>query len=70
MKLRGDRILSGTLHVSRLHSLLIAPADSPQAYDAHMNLVMSQVEESIHLVDVSEDGQSLPPRVGRLVFVT
>jgi hypothetical protein len=28
-----------------------------------MNLVMSQVEESIHIVDVTEDGQALPTRV-------
>ena len=28
-----------------------------------MNLVMSQVEESIHIVDVTDDGQALPPRV-------
>ena len=34
-----------------------------QAYDAHMNLVLSQVEESIHHVDVTDDGQALPPRV-------
>lgn len=34
-----------------------------QAYDAHMNLVLGQVEEAIHVVDVSEDGQPSPPRV-------
>ncbi|KAK1923011.1 Sm-like protein [Papiliotrema laurentii] len=49
VKLRGDRTLSGVLH----------------AYDAHMNLVLSQVEESIHHVDVTDDGQALPPRVER-----
>ncbi|BEI79617.1 hypothetical protein CcaverHIS002_0101460 [Cutaneotrichosporon cavernicola] len=35
IKLRGDRTLTGTLH----------------AYDAHMNLVLSGVEESIHTVE-------------------
>ncbi|GFZ48186.1 hypothetical protein JCM24511_05934 [Saitozyma sp. JCM 24511] len=49
VKLRGDRTLTGVLH----------------AYDAHMNLVVSQVEESIHSVDVTDDGQPLPPRVDR-----
>lgn len=36
-----------------------------QAYDAHMNVVISQAEESIHIVDVTEEGQPLPPRVER-----
>ena len=30
-----------------------------------MNLVLSQVEESIYQVDVTEDGQPLPPRVDK-----
>jgi small nuclear ribonucleoprotein (snRNP)-like protein len=34
-----------------------------QAYDAHMNLVLGGAEETIHTVDVSEDGQPQPPRV-------
>ena len=34
-----------------------------QAYDAHMNLVLGQVEENIHHVDVTEDGQPMQPRV-------
>ncbi|WWC65344.1 uncharacterized protein I303_107962 [Kwoniella dejecticola CBS 10117] len=49
IKLRGDRTVTGVLH----------------AYDAHMNVVLSQVEETIHLVDVTEDGNPLPPRVER-----
>ena len=36
-----------------------------QAYDAHMNLVLGQVEESIHHVDVTDDGQPLQPRIER-----
>ncbi|ORX41093.1 hypothetical protein BD324DRAFT_647989 [Kockovaella imperatae] len=49
IKLRGDRTVSGVLH----------------AYDAHMNLVLSQVEEAVHIVDVTEDGQAMPLRVDR-----
>lgn len=28
----------------------------PQAYDAHMNLILSEVEETISIVDVNEEG--------------
>jgi len=34
-----------------------------QAYDAHMNLVLGGAEETIHTVEVSDDGQPQPPRV-------
>lgn len=27
-----------------------------QAYDAHMNLILSEVEETISIVDVNEEG--------------
>jgi U6 snRNA-associated Sm-like protein LSm3 len=40
VKLRGDRELRGTLH----------------AYDGHMNLIMSEVEETIYVVEDEEDG--------------
>ncbi|WVO20357.1 uncharacterized protein IAS62_001651 [Cryptococcus decagattii] len=49
IKLRGDRMVTGILH----------------AYDAHMNVVVSQAEESIHIIDVTEEGQPLPPRIER-----
>ncbi|CAE6363654.1 unnamed protein product [Rhizoctonia solani] len=39
VKLRGDRELTGVLH----------------AYDGHMNLIMSDVEESIMIVENSEN---------------
>jgi len=39
VKLRGDRELNGVLH----------------AYDGHMNLIMSDVKETIMLVDVDEN---------------
>jgi len=40
VKLRGDRELTGVLH----------------AYDGHMNLIMSDVEESIMVVELPEAG--------------
>ncbi|UZJ51922.1 hypothetical protein CBS101457_001242 [Exobasidium rhododendri] len=39
VKLRGDRELRGTLH----------------AYDGHMNLIMSEVEETIYVVEEEDD---------------
>ncbi|KZV97303.1 like-Sm ribonucleo protein [Exidia glandulosa HHB12029] len=44
VKLRGDRELTGVLH----------------AYDGHMNLIMSDVEETMMIVDVPADGVMLP----------
>ncbi|KAH8118765.1 hypothetical protein DFH11DRAFT_1569197 [Phellopilus nigrolimitatus] len=83
VKLRGDRELSGVLHV-RLPSLLspvpqetkkkvltcarfVVPAfffgrDATQAYDGHMNLILSDVEETIMLVD----GDEAAPAPGRI----
>ncbi|ORY68536.1 uncharacterized protein BCR38DRAFT_482023 [Pseudomassariella vexata] len=41
VKLRGDRELKGRLH----------------AYDSHMNLVLSDVEETIYVVDDEENDE-------------
>ncbi|GHJ88063.1 hypothetical protein NliqN6_4465 [Naganishia liquefaciens] len=49
VKLRGDRTLQGVLH----------------AYDAHMNLVLSEVEETVSIVDVSEDGEARGVRTAK-----
>ncbi|TNY23412.1 hypothetical protein DMC30DRAFT_414278 [Rhodotorula diobovata] len=50
VKLRGDRELRGVLH----------------AYDGHMNMVLSDVEETIYLVDSDEQtGQDVVRTVKR-----
>ncbi|KAF8303383.1 like-Sm ribonucleoprotein [Clavulina sp. PMI_390] len=47
VKLRGDRELTGVLH----------------AYDGHMNLIMSDVEETIMIVDNLEEQAAAAPTV-------
>ncbi|KAG8827085.1 U4/U6-U5 snRNP complex subunit lsm3 [Serendipita sp. 401] len=49
VKLRGDRQLSGVLH----------------AYDGHMNLIMSDVEETIMIVDPVPEGAKPSIRVAK-----
>lgn len=49
VKLRGDRQLSGVLH----------------AYDGHMNLIMSDVEETIMIVDPVPEGVKPSIRVAK-----
>lgn len=44
VKLRGDRELRGTLH----------------AYDGHMNLIMSDVQETIYVLEESPVGNTQP----------
>jgi len=57
-------------HKIRIHILPpICDADD-QAYDAHMNLVLGGAEETIHTVDVNEDGQPQPPRVRDYLLIT
>ncbi|KAJ2718733.1 Sm-like protein lsm3b [Coemansia sp. Benny D115] len=43
VKLRGDRELRGRLH----------------AYDQHLNMVLGDVEETITIVEVNDDSQSV-----------
>jgi small nuclear ribonucleoprotein (snRNP)-like protein len=103
VKMRGDRSLTGVLHVggvlvdgvqggddrelmsivplgSRFFSTSLRlllyvvcsslPSSTPfpfalssQAFDAHCNLVLSDVEETVTIVDVSEQGEALGVRV-------
>ncbi|OAV99354.1 U6 snRNA-associated Sm-like protein LSm3 [Puccinia triticina 1-1 BBBD Race 1] len=44
IKLRGDRVLNGTLH----------------AYDGHMNMVLSDVTETITVVEPAQNPQDEP----------
>ncbi|KAH7097466.1 like-Sm ribonucleoprotein [Auriculariales sp. MPI-PUGE-AT-0066] len=91
VKLRGDRELTGILHVSNAHDLPSATLTQVhctitisallvqlsftrhrpptfQAYDGHMNLIMSDVEERVLIVDVPPDG-NLPPGAASAVGV-
>ncbi len=65
VKLRGDRELRGTLHVSRPgHPSTIKVVQRmltrlgvvrEQAYDGHMNLILGDVEETIYVVDINDE---------------
>lgn len=59
VKLRGDRELTGILHVRVLSADCppLAHSFGLQAYDGHMNLILSQVEETITIVDLPEGAQ-------------
>ena len=52
VKLRGDRELTGILHVCfpSLFPVFLAQYTARQAYDGHMNLILSDVEETIMIV--------------------
>ena len=55
VKLRGDRELSGILHVRPSHDRTWSRLTlCYQAYDGHMNLIMSAVEETIMVVEPAE----------------
>lgn len=53
VKLRGDREVTGILHVGRMSAKCSTKTIIiTQAYDGHMNLILSDVEETIMIVDV------------------
>jgi len=55
VKLRGDRELTGVLHVRLSHDQLRSRLTlCYQAYDGHMNLIMSAVEETIMIIEPVE----------------
>lgn len=66
VKLRGDRELTGVLHVRkhiRFESTTCIPTLLSQAYDGHMNLILSDVEETIMLVDLEENAPTAQGRI-------
>lgn len=88
VKLRGDRELTGVLHVSPSTSSSLLPSGRAlaltycriyKAYDNHMNLILSDVEETITIVDIDEASGAesvrvrprnhLRPRTTVLVFL-
>ena len=55
VKLRGDRELTGVLHVCPSHDQVLSRLTlCYQAYDGHMNLILSAVEETILIVEPAE----------------
>lgn len=54
VKLRGDRELTGVLHVCFTRSFTFLSLTNMQAYDGHMNLILSDVEETIMIVEQSD----------------
>ena len=65
VKLRGDRELRGRLHVLRpRHKSLKTVADlCISAYDGHLNMVLSDVEETVTIVEVEEQKKDAAVRV-------
>ena len=60
VKLRNNRELKGRLHVSRtflppLSSPLYFCLKPPQAYDQHLNMILSEVEEIITTMELDEE---------------
>ncbi|KAJ1917022.1 U4/U6-U5 snRNP complex subunit lsm3 [Mycoemilia scoparia] len=60
VKLRGDRELRGQLHAS-------LKKQPNLAYDQHLNMVISDIEETITIAEVNEDGTEKIKTVNRQV---
>ena len=64
VKLRGDRELYGRLHVHSTATGFNVQTDIIyQAYDGHLNMVLSDVEETVTIVEVEEDNDDEAVRV-------
>lgn len=64
VKLRGDRELTGILHVSMwlLSYGFVFTNALFKAYDGHMNLILSDVEETVMIVDTETSDQTINVR--------
>lgn len=65
VKLRGDRELTGRLHVCHR---CFSSANCLQAYDGHLNMVLSDVEETVTIVEVEEENEDEAVRVSPLTL--
>jgi len=69
VKLRGDRELTGILHVSAKLSSVLTLSTLVKAYDGHMNLILSNVEETIMILDADSSDKTINvfSTVGQLI---
>lgn len=66
IKLRGDRELTGQLHVSYfinhfyIHYYIHYYSQFSKAYDQHLNMALANVEETISTVSIGSDTITVP----------